>query len=47
MLKNCTDEPICRAAMEMRTYRTDLWTQWKERVGGSERLALKHVNYHM
>ena len=41
MLKNCTDEPVCRAAMETEAYRTDLWTQWKERVGGIERLACK------
>ena len=32
--KDNTDEPICRAAMEMHTYRTDLWTQQaKESVG--------------
>ena len=29
-----TDEPICRAAVEMQTQRTDFWTQCgKERVG--------------
>ena len=29
-------------------YRTDFWTLWeKERVGWSERIALKHVCYHM
>ena len=27
LYKDGTDEPICRAAMEMHTYRTDLWTQ--------------------
>ena len=46
-IKNCTDEPICRAAVETQAYRTDLQTQWKKWVGGIERLALKHVNYHM
>ena len=32
--KDGTDEPICRAAMETQTQRTDLWTQWgKKREG--------------
>ena len=26
VLKNGTDELICKAAVEMQTYRTDLWT---------------------
>jgi len=26
-----TDEPICRAAVEMQTERTDLWTQGRGR----------------
>ena len=43
--KDGTDEPICRAAMEMQTQRTDFWTQQrKERVGRIEREALKHVH---
>ena len=29
-------------------YRTGLWTQWgKERVGQIERIAWKHIYYHM
>ena len=33
---------------ETQMYRTDFWTQWeKVRVGWFERIALKHVNYHM
>ena len=30
--KDGTDEPICRATMEMQTWSTDLWT----RAGGEE-----------
>ena len=37
--KDVTDEPICRAAMEMQTQRTDFWTQYmKEMVGQIERV---------
>ena len=37
---------ICRAAVEIQ--RTGLWPQWgKERVGGSERVALMHTHYHV
>ena len=37
--KDATDEPICRAAMEMQTQRTDFWTQcMKEMVGQIERV---------
>ena len=44
-LKRGADEPICRAAIEMQTYRTDLWTQQeKERVGRIERVALKYMH---
>ena len=33
-ISDTTDDPICKAAMQMQTYRTDLWTQWeRERVG--------------
>ena len=36
--KDGADEPICRAAMETQTQRTDLWPQWgKERAGQTER----------
>ena len=46
--KNSTDEHICTAAMETQTYRTDLWTQQrKQRVGRTERVAVKHLCYHM
>ena len=27
--------------------RTDFWTQWEERVGWFERVALKHVYYQV
>ena len=41
MQKDGTDEPMCRAAMEMKTDRTSLWAWWgavsgKERVGQME-----------
>ena len=29
--KDSTDEPICRAAMEMQSQRSDLWTQQGKR----------------
>ena len=46
--KDGTDEPICRAAMEMLTWRTDLWAQRrKEREGLIERVTLKHVHCHI
>ena len=46
--KDGADDSICRAAMEMQTQRTDLWTQWgKEKVEQIEGVALKHVAYHM
>lgn len=39
--KNGTDEPTCRAGVEMQAWRTDLWTQQgKERVGQMERVTL-------
>ena len=42
-LKNGPDEPMCRAAIETKTYGTDLWTQHgKERVGRIEK-AVKHI----
>ena len=46
--KNSTDEPICTVAIETQINRTDLWTQQrKQRVGRTERVALKHLHYHM
>ena len=46
--KNGTDEPICRAEIEIQTWRRDLWTQQgKERVGQTEKVALKHILYHI
>ena len=33
--EEATDEPICRAAMETQTQRTDLWT-WGGGAGGEE-----------
>ena len=46
--KDGTDEPICRARMEIPTQRTDLWT-WKgeERVGQVERVARKHMQKYV
>lgn len=42
--KDGTDDPTCRAAKETQT----LWTHWgKERVEWCERIALKHIYYHM
>ena len=32
--KNGTDEPICRAAIEMQTERANLWTQQRKRRVG-------------
>ena len=48
ILKNGNDNPICRTEKETRMYRTDLWTLWeKVRVGGYERIVLKHVYYQV
>ena len=33
--KNGTDEPICRAGLETKTYGMDLWTQQGEEEGGT------------
>ena len=35
--KDGTDEPICRAAMEMQTQRTDLWAQEERRWWDKQR----------
>ena len=46
--KDGNDNPICETAKETQIYRTVFWTLWeKARVGWSERIALKHVYYHM
>ena len=46
--KDGTDEPVCKAGIEMQTQRTHLWTeQEKERVGRIERVAWKHLHCHM
>ena len=43
-LEGRTDEPVCRAGVEMRTHRTDLRIQWgKERVRRMERVAWEHT----
>ena len=45
--KNGTDEPICRAGLEMQAWSTDLGKQQeKEKVGWLERAVLKHTHYH-
>ena len=42
------DNPVCETAKETQMYRTVFWTLWeKARVGWFERIALKHVYYHM
>jgi len=46
--KDGNDDPICQTAKETQMYRTVFWTLWeKARVGWFERIALKHVFYHM
>ena len=41
-----TDEPICRAGMEIQMKETDLWTQrGKLRVGRIEKVALTYIHY--
>ena len=40
--KDGTDELTCRASVETQTQRRDIWTQWKERVAQTERVALRH-----
>ena len=44
-LNNDTDQPICRAGIEMQTQRTDMQTQWaKERVGRTGRFGLTYIH---
>ena len=42
-----TDEPICKAGVEMQTKRTNSWTQ--EGTGGQwiDRVAWKHIHYYV
>ena len=49
ILKNGTDELICKAEIKMQTQRTDLWTQgWeRRRVGQIEREVLTYIHYHV
>ena len=45
--KDGTDEITHRAAVEMKTQRTDFWTQWRrEKVGLFERVALIYTHFH-
>ena len=42
------NNPVYKTAKETLMYRTVLWTLWeRERVGRFERMALKHVKYHV
>ena len=43
--KDSTEKPICRAAMEMQTQRTDLWTVG-EGEGGMNGESSIHVTLH-
>ena len=46
--KDGNDNPICETAKETQIYRIVFWTLWeKARVGWVERIALKHVYYHI
>ena len=46
--KDGNDDCICKITKETQMYRTVFWTLWeKARVGSFERIALKHVYYHM
>ena len=46
--KDGNDDPICETAKETQMYNKAFWTLWeKARVGGFDRIALKHVYYHM
>ena len=46
--KDGNDDPIGEIAKETQMQRTDFWTLWeKARVGWFERIALKHVYYHI
>ena len=46
--KDGNNNPICEAAKETQMYRMVFWTlRERARVGWFERMALKHVYYHM
>ena len=46
--KDGNDDPIWETAKQTQMYRTVLWTLWeKAGVGWFEKIALKHVYYHM
>ena len=46
--KDGNNNPICKVEKETHMYTTVFWTLWeKERVGWSERIALKHVYYQV
>ena len=46
--KDGYDNPVCETAKETQMYRTVFWTLLeKARVGLFERIALKHIYYHM
>ena len=48
ILKNGTDEPVCRPGIEMQMQSMDLWIQWgKEGVEQVERVALTYTHYHV
>ena len=48
ILKDGNNNPIFKTEKETQMYRTDFWTLWeKERVGCSERIALKQVYYQV
>ena len=45
--KNSSDEPICKEGIEMQMSKMGMWwtQQGKEKMGGIERIALKHMHY--
>ena len=44
ILKNGTDEPICKEGMQTQTYRKELWAQFgKERVGRTEKVESIYI----
>ena len=44
ILKNGTDESICKEGMQTQTYRKELWAQFgKERVGRTEKVASTYI----
>ena len=43
--KNGTDDPICRAGIQMQIQRTDLWSQQGKKSGQSEKVALTYIHH--